>query len=207
MIWLSLLPFALGLAALWRRLRLTGGFLAVRAGLDLLRSLLAPLRDGLPRPYQGAAKALWLLTDVAPFLAPPAALLALLGRRRDGLAFWGVLFAIVAWSYPRLRGDALLLRFYPSVYLTSYAFAWGCLVVRLARTRGASMDARALLFVVTMGALSVISVLHNGHEAWWVTWVTNGAGYVAVLVLVSAPPRDGGAPSPCGKDADPPGPV
>ena len=207
MSWLSLLPFGLGLLALRRRFRLTGGFLVVRAGLDLLRSLLAPLRDGLPRPYQGAAKALWLLTDVAPFLAPPAALFALLGRRRDGLAFWGVLFAIVAGSYPRLRGDDLLLRFYPSVYLTSYAFAWGCLVAQLARTRGASIDAKALLFVVTMGALSVISVLRSGHEAWWATWITNGVGYAVVLVLVSARPRGGGAPSPCGKGADPPGPV
>lgn len=207
MSWLSLLPFGLGLLALRRRFRLTGGFLVVRAGLDLLRSLLAPLRDGLPRPYQGAAKALWLLTDVAPFLAPPAALFAILGRRRDGLAFWGVLFAIVAGSYPRLRGDDLLLRFYPSVYLTSYAFACGCLVAQLARTRGASIDAKALLFVVTMGALSVISVLRSGHEAWWATWITNGVGYAVVLVLVSARPRGGGAPSPCGKGADPPGPV
>jgi len=205
MIWLSLLPLALGLTALHRRLRLVGWFLVVRAGTDLLRGLLAPLRAGLPRPYQGGGKALWLLTDVALFLAPPAALFVILGRRRDGFAFWGVLFATIAMSYPRLRGDDLLLRFYPAVYLTSYCFAWGWVVLRMALLKGAPRNESALLVITTMGVLSVLSVLWNGYEAWWSTWVTNGTGYVVVLVLLLAPPRDGGAPSPCAKDATPPG--
>lgn len=207
MIWLSLLPFALGWVALWRRCRLVGRFLVARAGTDLLRGLLAPLREGLPRPFQGGDKALWLLTDVALFLAPPAALFAILGRRRDGLVFWGVLFAIVAWSYPRLRGDDLLLRFYPAVYLTSYGFTWVWTVVRMALLKRAPLDERALLIVITMGVFSVFLVLWNGHEAWWSTWVTNGAGYATVLAILLAPPRDGGAPSPCAKDGPPPEPA
>ncbi len=205
MIWLSLLPLAVGLVALGRRNRLVGWFLVVRAGTDLLRGLLAPLRDGLPRPYQGGAKALWLVTDVALFLIPPAALFAIQGRRRDGLAFWGVLFAIIAGSYPRLRGDDLLLRFYPAVYLTSYIFTWGWTVLRMALHRQATTDERALLITTTMGMLSVLFVLWNGHEAWWSTWITNGVGYVAVLALLLVPSREGEVPSPYAKDAAPPG--
>lgn len=189
MSWISLLPLSLGLLALRQRLRVTGWFLVARAGTDLLRSSLEPLRAGAARPYQGAAKLLWLLTDVAPFLVPPAVLVALMMRRRDGFVFWLMSFTYVALSYPSLRGDGLLLRYYPAVYLTSYAFGWLYLLIRLRINDPRNRDDTALLYVVTMGALSVISILRNGPDAWWSTWITNGVAYVIVLALVLAPPR------------------
>lgn len=189
MSWLSLLPLALGFLALRRRLQATGWFLVARAGTDLLRSLLAPLRDGLPKPYQGEAKLLWLLTDTAPFLIPPAALLAVLGWRQDAVLFWALSFIYVALRYPALRGDALLLRYYPAIYLTSYFFGWAYTLIQTHHDGSMERDRVALLYVVTMGILSVVSVLQNGPDVWWSTWITNGVGYAVVLVLVLAPSR------------------
>lgn len=189
MSWVSLLPLGLGFLALRRRLWAAGWFLVARAGTDLLRSLLAPLREGLARPYQGAAKLLWLLTDVAPFLAPPAVLIALLGRRSDGLIFWLLSFTGVAVSYPEIRGDALLLRYYPSVYLTGYLCTWLTMCWRMVQRDRFVRDELALMLVTLTGALSVVSVLRNGHEVWWSTWITNGVGYAVVLAFALAPPR------------------
>ena len=189
MSWVSLIPLVLGLLALRRRLRATGWFLVARAGTDFLRSLLAPLREGLPRPYQGSDKVLWLLTDVAPFLVPPAVLIAFMMRRQDGAVFWAMSFLYVAYQYPALRGDGLLLRYYPAVYLTSYIFSWLYLLGRLQDNEPNDRDDMALLYVITMGALSVISVLRNGPDAWWSTWITNGVAYAVVLVLASVRPR------------------
>ncbi len=198
MSWLaSLLPLTLGFLALRRRFLAVGWFLVARAGADLLRALLAPLREDFPRPYEGLHKTLWLLTDVAPFLTPPAVLLALLGRPLDASLVWLFAYAVVAVRYPLLRGDELLLRYYPAVYLTIYILAWAILTARIAsrgsfdidRMLASERDELALVSIIATSTASVVEVVHYGSDYWWSVWITNGVGYVAVLALVAAPPR------------------
>ncbi|KYG11399.1 hypothetical protein BE21_57455 [Sorangium cellulosum] len=190
---------AVAVAALCCGLRGSGMALAGFATTGIARPLMAPLRAGYAVPYEGAGLMLFLATEVALFVLPPAVIVWALGWPKSAAAIWLCLLVAVAVMYPGVRGDDLL-RFYAAAYLAVYGTSAAVLTWRGARADGLSLDQLGLLLVVLAGAAAAILVMIYGAAQWSLTWIPNGASAALVLALALVhrrrrsgsplPPRD-----------------
>jgi hypothetical protein len=200
---IHVLAAVVGTLACWRGLRASGWLLLVRACADATGALLVPLRATWPRPYIGTHLVIWLVTDVALFTLPPAAVVFLIGQRAGAVVAWIASVACVGIRYPALRGDSLL-TYYAALYIAAYAIGMFTLLARADRRGRATTDEQATLVVLGCGLASVILVQMYGVGNWWAVWITNGAAYASVLWLAITRPRSRGSDPPVPPDVDGP---
>jgi hypothetical protein len=180
-----------------RGMRMAATLLGVGVVAELLRAAFAAARAGYVKPYTGTGFALWL-PEVAFFLLPPAALVALTWRRELGAALWAVTAGYVALAYPALRGERLV-SLYVAIYVATYVLATGLLIER-AILQPLTRDEGALLCLTLAGLAGTILVTTFGAGEWWAVHVPNGAAYVAAS-LAALLPRPPGEAAPQGPAA------
>jgi len=159
--------------------------LAVWAVADAMRMACGPLRAGYARPYEGHALAAWLLTEILPSLAPPAALLFFGAGARSALLAPPIGTVLVWMAYPGLRGPRLL-GLIVAYYAAAYSVVIAMTLYDVARDVRDQLDpAKPMgwLVLATCGLASCLLVIVLGQDAWLGVSVTFATGAGALVVI------------------------
>lgn len=190
MIALIIIRAVAALLCLRRGFKRAAAFLVAGVLYELGRMPFQAWRSLYPKPYVGHGFLLWL-PEPALMLLLPAVLLGAVSKWSTGLALWVVSFAFVAWSYPSLRGDNLIV-FYEAVYLSWYLVGAGLIVAR-SIGRKLALEEGLLLLYALLGCAGVLLVVRFGPQNWISVRIPNGAALAASIGFCLFGPRQGSA--------------